>query len=677
MEYLSFRLPDDFISEYANRQPDWGFDIGAGNSLGELTFITKYSRRKEDGTKEKWHETCKRVIEGYYSILKDHCRAGVTPWNEYKAQMAAQDAYERLFAFKWTPPGRGLQMMGTEHVNGEKSANTLYNCAFLSTASITNWSAKVATHPFVRLMEMSMNGIGVGFDTDGAGKLTLHAPIEDTWTFVVPDNREGWAESLGHLLEQFFFKNRRTVIFDYSEVRPEGAPLKRFGGRASGPEPLKFMHDKVAELLSNRANELLTSRDIIDIMNLAGKAVVAGGSRRSAELALGQIEDEDFITIKDWTKKKNKERMGDDGWGQLSNNTIVLSNEDQIPESLIKSIALNGEPGIYHLDLARTHGRMIDGRDDKDLKAKGLNPCAEAILEDQETCNLSELFPANHDDVDDFKQSIKHAYMYCKAVTLLPTSWPETNEVLSRNRRIGTSMSGLAQFIDKHGWNELRVWADVGYKAIQARDRQYSAWLGIRESIRTSVIKPSGTVSILCGATPGVHWPVASGGYIRRQRFAKSDPVIKYIKAAGYRVEPSKTDKNDVVAEFFVKGDPKLRSEREVSVWEKVSLAITMQRYWADQAVSATFSFLPEEEDQIQYILSAYGDQLKTLSFMPLGDEKAPGAYPQMPYEAVGAKRFSNLRAKVSPIDLESAYNDPDAAEFEDEKFCSNDSCLI
>src|SRR5688572_11346586 len=118
MDYLSFKLPEDFVQSFADRKPNWGFPIGAGNSLGELTFMTKYSRRKEDGSKERWYETCERVINGTYSILKDHCRQNRTPWNEAKAVSSAKEAYERLFEFKWMPPGRGLWVMGTEFVNG-------------------------------------------------------------------------------------------------------------------------------------------------------------------------------------------------------------------------------------------------------------------------------------------------------------------------------------------------------------------------------------------------------------------------------------------------------------------------------------------------------------------------------------------------------------------------------
>jgi ribonucleoside-triphosphate reductase len=675
-EHLSFHLPEDFVNSYEDRQINWGFDIGAGNTLGEITFITKYSRKKDDGTKERWHEVCRRSIEGYYSILKDHCKQNRTPWNENKAQAAAHDAYERMFVFKWLPPGRGLWAMGTPMVHEDNDAAPLYNCAFLSTEFISSRSTYEAVFPFVRLMEMSMNGIGVGFDTVGAGKIELNEPLEDTWTFVVPDSREGWGEALGHLLESYFFKNRKTVLFDYSGVRPAGAPIKRFGGTASGPDPLAYTLEKIRELLGNRGGEKITSRDIIDINNLSGKAVVSGNTRRSAEIALGSLDDDDFIGIKNWGREENVERLKQKtGWGHLSNNTVIV-RDGESPASIIDSISVNGEPGIYNLDLARKYGRLIDAPDpSRDADIRGLNPCAEITLEHNEVCNLTETFPFHHEDLNDYLRTLKHAYLYNKAVTLLPTPWQETNEVIARNRRIGTSMSGIVQYIETHDWSELRDLADAGYNEIQRRDEQYSKWLGVRLSIKSTTIKPSGSVSIPAGATPGVHWPVTSGGYIRRQRFSVMDPLIPVFIEAGYYVEPSVSDEQDVVVDFYVNGT-EMRSERDVSVWEKVSLAVMMQRYWADNAVSATFTFSPDEKKEIGHVIAAYGDQLKTLSFLPMGDETAPGAYPQMPYESIDKDKFDKKFNAVKRLNTDMMYNG-DLGDAAAENFCSNDTCEI
>ncbi|MGW8179374.1 MAG: fused protease/ribonucleoside-triphosphate reductase, partial [bacterium] len=241
---------------------------------------------------------------------------------DHKAQRAAKDAYDRLFHFKWTPPGRGMWAMGTRMVHEGQNSAALYNCAWISTEKITSHSKYEATLPFVRLMEMSMWGIGVGFDTRGAGKINLHQPSGDVETYVVPDTREGWAASVGRLLESYFLPHQRPVKFDYSKVRPAGSPLKTFGGTASGPGPLKDLHKMVVKLLNDRAGEPITSRDIVDIQNLIGKAVVAGGARRSAELALGFADDEDYVTLKNWNLKKNKARTGANGWAWMSNNSV-------------------------------------------------------------------------------------------------------------------------------------------------------------------------------------------------------------------------------------------------------------------------------------------------------------------------------------------------------------------
>jgi adenosylcobalamin-dependent ribonucleoside-triphosphate reductase len=673
-EFLSFHLSDNFIDEYKDVKPSWGFPIGGGNTLGEITFLTKYSRLKDDGSKEKWYEVCRRVVEGYYSILKDHCTHNRTPWIEIKAQAAAKDAYDRMFNFKWLPPGRGLWAMGSALVNEDKNSGPLFNCSFVSTGHISPRSTVEATRPFQLMAEMSMNGIGVGFDTLGAGRIDLQEPLEDTWTFEVPDSREGWAEAFVHILESFFFKNRKTVIFDYSLVRPAGAPIKRFGGTASGPEPLKFSLEKVRELLSGRGGESLASRDITDIMNLIGKAVVAGNTRRSAQIALGNRDDKDFISIKNWELEENMERMRYDGtgWGGLSNNTVVLHEGDS-PNGIVDSIRVNGEPGIFNIDIARNYGRLVDGPDYKDGKVQGLNPCGEATLEHAEFCNLSIVTPMKHEDLDDFQQSIKHAYLYCKAVTLLPTPWPETNEVITRNRRIGVSLAGVAQFVELYSWSQLRDWANSGYEEIERRDVQFSEWLGIRESIKKTVEKPDGTTPILFGATSGIHWPVASTRYIRTQRFAEIDPIVDVFREAGYKIEPSVSDKGTVVVYFYVKGN-ELRSERQVSIWEKASLAVLMQRYWADQSVSVTLSFRPDEEEEVDRVIDAYADQLKSLSFLPLGDEVDP--YPQMPFQTIEEEEFEEKFNKVKALDFEKLY-DGSLGDVEADKFCTTDTCTI
>lgn len=662
--HLSFRLADEFVARYADRPVDWGFPVGGGNSLGELTFLTKYSRVKDDGTKERWHETCRRVIEGMFSIQKDHCKTHRIPWNGNKAQRTAEDAFERMFTFRWLPPGRGIWMMGTPLAM--QTSACLQNCMFISTEPL---NSRQPTLPFVRLMEASMLGVGVGFDTYGTEKIVIHAPTGDPETFVIPDTREGWCESVDRLLRSYFVADRHPLTFDYSLIRPAGTPIKTFGGTAAGPAPLAKLHDMIRRFFDGRDGQRLTSTDIVDVMNAIGKCVVAGNVRRSAELALGLPDDKAYVDLKNW--EVNPERMGADGWGYLSNNSVfaeVGGNYDH----LIDRIVLNGEPGLVFMDLSRAYGRLGDPPNNRDYRVKGYNPCAEQPLEHMECCTLVETFPTRCDDKDDYLKTLKVAYLYGKTVTLLSTHWEETNEVMTRNRRIGTSMSGTAQFAEAHGWSELRRWCEAGYDTLRHLDVNYSEWLGVRESIKVSTSKPSGTVSLLAGVWPGVHWPVAEGDYIRRQRFRVGDPIVDALTAAGFPVEPDVMDPDHTVVVAFPTSGPAGRSEREVTVWEKSALAALLQRYWSDNSVSVTLSFRPDEADQIGSVIRAFDGQLKTMSFLPMGD--AP-AYAQMPYEAIDADTFAAMRAKVQPIDWTSIY--ANGAEAEGERFCTNDSCAI
>lgn len=663
-DFLTFQLRDSFIENYKTRKPKWGFNIGAGNTLGEHSWITKYARRNEDGTRERYWEGLRRVINGTYSIQKNHALQQRLPWNEETAHRSAEEAYERAFTGKWSPPGRGLWAMGTELVNGRNDGSPLYNCSFISTENL----ADEPILPFTRLMNESMLGIGVGFDTKGAGKVTFHNP-KGAYPHMVGDSREGWAESVGCLLRAYF-TGSRLPAFDYSRIRPAGALIKTFGGVAAGPEPLQKCHVKLTELLSNRAGQVITSTDIVDIQNLIGKCVVSGNVRRSAEIALGDPGDEDFLNLKDWNI--NPVRNGADGWSHLSNNSAIATSGHDYGY-LADRIVLNGEPGIYWLDIAQNYGRMIDPPDGKEYRTRGINPCGEIPLESFEKCNLVETFPTNCIDLEDYLRTLKFAFIFAKSVTLLPVIWPESNEVMARNRRIGTSMTGVAQFVETNGWHELKRWQDAGYREVRKWDAVYSEWLGVRESIRVTTVKPSGTVSLLHGVTPGVHWPRESGWYVRTVRDMKGSPFALAMEEAGYPVEPSVSDPETTVVITMPVEGPEMRSEQEVSAWEKTALAVHSQRWWSDNAVSCTITFKPEEAKEIPAILRAFDGQIKSITFLPM----AENTYAQAPYQRVSKSEWARLRAQVKPVDWDQLYGSKELPEALGELFCSNDTCIV
>lgn len=669
---LSFRLTEDFLKEYKNKKVPWGYKDAAGNSVGEITFLRTYSRLKEDGTKETWVDVCQRVIEGMYSLQKDHCKQNRLPWNDSRAQASAKEAFDRLFNLKWTPPGRGLWVMGTPLVNELKNSAALQNCAFVSTSSMTKLDP---AKPFAFIMEASMLGVGVGFDDKGADKdFTIYDPHPDTDPILIPDTREGWVESTSLLINSYLTPDKKSPIFDYSVIRPAGVPIKTFGGTAAGPEPLIKLHDHVRNIFKNRAGQKLTRVDIADLGNLIGVCVVSGNVRRSAELLMGRLDDKDFLNLKNAKvfPERNSYDASNPGWAWMSNNSVEVSVGSNL-ENIVEGIALNGEPGVIWMDVTRKYGRLIDPPNNKDWRAAGYNPCAEQSLESFECCTLVETYLNRAESKEDYLRTLKFAYLYAKTVTLLPTHWEETNAIMQRNRRIGTSMSGVANFADRMGMPILREWMDEGYQTIQNYDRTYSEWLGIRESIKTTTVKPSGTVSILAGESPGVHWTPGGKHFLRAIRFSNDDPMLPLFKASGYKIEKASESPKTTSVVYFPIESAASRSEKDVSIYEKMALAATAQRHWSDNSVSVTVSFNSNtEKDAVGTVLHMFDGQLKTVSFLPMGNE----TYPQMPYTQITKEEYDKYTFKLLPIDFTDVYAGM-AADAIGEKYCSNDACEI
>jgi hypothetical protein len=244
---------------------------------------------------------------------------------------------------------------------------------------------------------------------------------------------------------------------------------------------------------------------------------------------------------------------------------------------------------------------------------------------------------------------------------------------MQRNRRIGTSMSGIANFSDVRGNATLREWMDAGYDTVQNYDRIYSEWLGIRESIKTTTVKPSGTVSILAGESPGVHWTPGGKHFLRAIRFANDDPMLPLFRFAGYIVEPASESPDTTSVVFFPIESDATRSEKDVSIYEKASLAAMAQRHWSDNSVSVTVSFNRETETKdVGTVLHLFDGQLKTVSFLPMGNE----TYLQMPYTQITADEYDAYKSKLLPIDFTDVYAGM-AADAIGEKYCSTDFCEI
>ena len=652
-----FKLSENFISKYKRKKAPFGF-----NGLGELVYMRTYSRIKENGKNERWWETVQRVVEGTYSMQKEWIDSHQLGWNAWQAQASAQDMYERIFTMKFLPPGRGLWAMGTPITEKKGLYAALNNCAFVSTKTLKEDYAK----PFCFLMDASMLGVGVGFDTKGAGEIVVKGvdSSRDEQIYEIPDTREGWVESLKLLLESYFH-GQAPMEFDYQKIRPAGAPISGFGGVSSGYEPLQEVHEAVRKVLDKNGGEPITVTTIVDIMNLIGKCVVAGNVRRTAEIVFGDPNSEEYLDLKNYKVNPHREQYG---W--TSNNSIFAELGMDYTEAA-KRIVDNGEPGFAWLDNMRKYSRMKNGGDNKDHRVAGGNPCLEQSLESYELCCLVETFPNNHETFEDYARTLKYAYLYAKTVTLGRTHWPDTNRVMLRNRRIGCSVSGVAQFITYRGINTLKEWLNDGFDVIQDWDKMYSDWFAVPRSIKTTSVKPSGTVSLLAGATPGLHYP-ESRFYIRRIRISKHSELIEPLKKAGYKIEPAfgSEDTTNVV-EIPVDVGEGIRTAAELSIWEQFGLAAFLQRHWADNQVSCTVTFNPETEaNQIAPCLNYYQYHLKGISLLPRHDY---GAYKQMPYEAIDEKTYKSEVSKLGKLSFGVIKNE----EADVDKFCNNDSCEI
>ncbi len=654
--YVSFRLDSAFVAKYHRIKPSFGF-----NGLGELAYMRTYSRPKDDGTGEMWPDTVERVVNGTYNLQKRWISERGLEWSDYKAQESAQEMYDRIFHMKFTPPGRGLWAMGSEITEERGLYAALNNCAFVSTENLKEDVAK----PFAYLMDMSMVGVGVGFDTRGAGQLVVKGPDKRRTPefFDIPDTREGWVESVRRSIESYFL-GISPVNFGYNKIRKHGLPINGFGGESSGFEVLRDLHKSLESVLDKEIGRPISDVAIVDIQNLIGKCVIAGNVRRTAEIAFGDPHSEEFLDLKNYVRNPHRKEYG---W---TSNNSVFADLGMDYNEIEERIRDNGEPGLAWLENMRKFGRMSDLPNNKDAKAKGGNPCLEQTLESYELCNLVEVFPNRNKNKEDFLRTLKFAYLYAKTVGLGESHWAETNRILLRNRRIGCSVTGLAQFITGNGLGELRTWLREGYDVIQHYDEVYSNWFTIPKSIKTTSVKPSGTVSLLAGSTPGVHYP-PSDYYIRRMRVGRDSELVQSVREAGYKVEDDKVDPSSFVIEVPVHAGAGIRSENNVSMWEQFSLAAFVQEHWADNQVSCTIKFDPKTEGhQIAKALDYYQWRLKGISMLPKKDD----AYEQMPYEPITREQYIESLNKIKPLDFSNVGLVKERVE---ERYCTTETCEL
>lgn len=713
-------LKSDFLERYRNLDPKLGF-----NGLGDLTYYRTYSRVMDGGFKEEWWHTIARVADEtawllYEKAVKRNPKSDFDMECREKHKHLATKLFDKMFNLKFLPGGRGLWAMGTVLTRERKIYDGLSNCAFVSTKLSSLLVSKLGTHfsgiflpfteafkefvrPFRFTMEMLMLGVGVGFDTKmSESNISLYNPRHTfPETVKIDDSREGWVGSLEKCLLQYIVPHSCKVIFDYSKIRPAGAPLIGIGGVASGPEPLEDMHNTISDICRNYIGKKITERWVVDIMNVIGKTVVCGGIRRTAMIALGK-HNTAFINLKDYTI--NPERAA---FGWSSNNSVVVGNGDgngyfkKIDYTMIADgILRNGEPGVFWIDNARKFGRLAD-RDKlwRDEYAKGTNPCGEQTLDSYELCNLVEVFPSHHnEDLSEFLETLQYALLYGKLVASLPLLYQESDYIVKQNKRIGISLTGIADFLEQRTEEELILFCDMGYSFLLEEENRIEEIYGIGKSIKLTTIKPSGTLSIIGGVCPGMHWPV--GRYInRRVCLPENDKHIReFIKKKGIQTYVDPKPPHFTFAEIPIQYSSILAEQaksRNKNIWQQIHMARLLQTYWSDNQVSCTITFDPESTSstEIATFLWSCASDLKSISMLPLVCKQK---YDNMPFEEITEQQYCTRMIDMrieerqeresifSPTIsfrgltfINASHIENDNYQFSEKDFCDSDNCFI
>lgn len=473
---IRFILSQDYEDIIRDLKYSFGYQ---DSHFGEIVYHRTYSRIKEDGSQENWPDTVIRVINGIFTIRKWWFIIHNLPWNEESSQEKAFSMACSMLQMLWLPPGRGLWSMGTDYIY-ERGSMALYNCAFIEIKDLSK--------DICWLMDALMCGCGVGFGIiDKPQNLTK--PLGAAVLYTIPDSREGWVESVKMVIDSYLIPNSAEVLFNYDKIRKYGEPIKGFGGTASGPDPLRVLHQRIVvyceEYIKGKIN---WTHLIANLANAVGVCVVAGNVRRSAEIALGSPTDESFINLKNYNLYPNRNNIG---W--MSNNScrLITRNDFLRLSDIAEQIKENGEPGVYNALNVQKYARYGDESYGTD-PATGMNPCGEIPLESYELCNLSEVFPSRCSSRKEFLNAIDHATFYSSTVSLYPTHSPYTNAVIACNRRIGVSLSGIAEWIDTWGIARCTRWIKDGYHLVRQVNKEVNEKAGVPPSIRVTTVKPSG-----------------------------------------------------------------------------------------------------------------------------------------------------------------------------------------
>lgn len=622
--------------------------------VGYITYKRTYARRLEDDETrtEEYPQMIQRCLDGIKYQLK-------TPFldSEY------EELRDFLTELKGTVAGRFLWQLNTATV-ARHGLLSLQNCAVTAVDH--------PIRPFTWAFDALMLGCGVGYNIQreyvyqipkvkGVSTPIVRMDTKDA-DFIVPDTREGWVELLRRTLKAYYFTGKG---FTYSTllVRGKGSPIRGFGGVASGPEELCAGIANICKVLDARAGKKIRPIDALDVMNIIGDIVVAGNVRRSAQLAIGDPDDFQFLNAKRWD-------LGNiPNWRAMSNNSVACNDISQLPDHFWKGYMGNGEPyGLINLKLARSCGRLGETQY-KDLNIVGFNPCGEQGLDPYESCCLAAMNLPSLKSPEELWRLLRLLYVVCKHSLALPCHHEETEAVVHKNMRMGISVHGYLQATE-----EQRLWLPNAYTKLRAYDVEYSKQHGFPVSKKLTTFQPGGTWPLLPGITSAVG-PGFSQWFIRRIQMASNSPLVETCRELGYPVEFRKQfdgsdDHTTVVVSFPCSYPIGTVLAKDTTAIQQLEWVKRAQTDWSDNSVSCTIYYRKEELPEIkEWLNENYNSSVKTVSFLLHQDH----GFAQAPFEEITEAEFLKFSKKVTPI-TEAQFLEGDIV---DDQGCEGGMCPI
>ena len=615
----------------------------------QVIHSSRYARYlPEKQRRETWEETVDRLIE---YIRSKH--PGF--------QKSLSELRQAILKLEVMPSMRLLMTAGEACDRDNIAA---YNCSYLA---VNNKRA------FSEALYILMNGTGVGFscerqETNRLPSIPDNVELCDD-VIVVEDSKLGWAKAFKKLISHLYEGD--IPNFDYSKVRPAGSRLKTFGGRASGPEPLKQLFDFVIDTFKQAKGRKLSSIEVHDIMCMIGQIVVVGGVRRSALISLSNLTD----------RRMREAKMGawynDNPHRGLANNSVAYTetpdSETFMEEwlSLVKS--KSGERGMFNRIAAQNQAAKW-GRRDPNL-SYGTNPCSEIILRDKQFCNLTEVVVRAGDTEENLKRKVRLATIlgtFQSTLTdfkFLSAEWKQNTE---EERLLGVSLTGImdAEITSNPDPKMLERLRDEARRT----NAKLALSLDIPESASITCIKPSGTVSQLVDSASGIH-ARHNEQYIRTVRMDKKDPITDFLTEAGVTVEDEQFHpESTAVFSFPIRSPKNALTRNSKTALEQLELWITYQRHWCEHKPSVTISVRDKEWVEVGAWVWKHFDEISGVSFLPHSDH----TYPQAPYQDATDKEIKALE-KITPktLDWSTFIEQDDNTTGTQELACSSGSCEI